>query len=89
MATTHLSSKGQVIIPKEIREACHLSVGQELEVSITADGILLKTKMTYPKTSLNELVGCAGYQGETKSLTDMEQAIQTGIVRHWGRHDSD
>ena len=42
VATTHIDG-GRVLIPKEIREAAHLVDGTELEVEITAVGILLRT----------------------------------------------
>jgi len=44
MQTTRVSSKGQVIIPKSIRDAYQLNAGQELEVEIVTQGILLKIK---------------------------------------------
>ena len=80
MQTTRLSSKGQVIIPKAIRLACQLNVGQELEVEITTEGILLKTKPVLPKTSVNDLIGCTGYQGKAKSLKEMMEGIQYGVL---------
>lgn len=89
MQTTRLSSKGQVSIPKTIRDACHLSVGQELEVEITAQGILLKTKNTLPKTTLDDLIGCTGYQGSAKTVEEMDEGIRQGVIAQWGEHDSD
>lgn len=89
MQTTRLSSKGQVIIPKTIRDACHLNVGQELEVEITAQGILLKTKNTLPKTTIDDLIGCAGYQGSAKTVEEMDEGIRQGVIAQWGEHDSD
>lgn len=89
MQTTRLSSKGQVIIPKNIRDACHLNVGQELEVEITPQGILLKTKNTSLKTTIDDLIGCTGYQGNTKTVEEMEDGIRQGVIAEWGEHDSD
>ena len=42
MPTTRLSD-GHVFIPEDIREAANLTDGEELEVEITAVGILLRT----------------------------------------------
>ncbi|MEQ1530595.1 MAG: AbrB/MazE/SpoVT family DNA-binding domain-containing protein [Methylococcales bacterium] len=80
MQTTRLSSKGQVIILKTIRDAYHLSVGQELEIEITAQGILLKTINSLPKTTVSDLVSCTGYQGATKTVADMEAAVRQGVI---------
>jgi len=63
MQTTRLSSKGQVIIPQAIRDAYHLIAGQELEVEMTSQGILLKTNHASPKTSVNSLIGCNRLSG--------------------------
>jgi AbrB family looped-hinge helix DNA binding protein len=42
LETTRLSSKGQVIIPKTIRESRHWSPGLELQVIDAGDGELPK-----------------------------------------------
>ncbi len=88
MQTTRLSSKGQIIIPKTIREACHLNVGQELEIEVTAQGILLKTINLLPKTKVLDLIGCTGYRGAAKTMAEMEAAIQQGVLAEWDGHDS-
>jgi AbrB family looped-hinge helix DNA binding protein len=88
MLTTHVSTKGQVIIPKSIRDAYQLNAGQELEVEIVTQGILLKIKNKLPKSPLNDLIGCASYQGNAKTLDEMTESIQRGIIAEWGRNDS-
>lgn len=47
METTKLSSKGQVIIPKHIRESHHWTAGLELQVIEFEGGILLLTLSGY------------------------------------------
>ncbi|WP_287670192.1 AbrB/MazE/SpoVT family DNA-binding domain-containing protein [Accumulibacter sp.] len=42
IATITLSSKGQVVIPKEIREALHWDAGTELTLVSSAHGVTLK-----------------------------------------------
>jgi AbrB family looped-hinge helix DNA binding protein len=85
MQTTRLSSKGQVILPKAIREAYHWSVGTELEIEECPDGIVLRPKKPVPTTRLSDVVGCAGYRGPAKSLEDMEEAIARGVRECHGR----
>ena len=87
MQTTRLSSKGQVIIPKAIREACHLDVGQELDVEITTQGILLKAKNSFSTTSVDDVAGCLAYQGKAKTIEEMDDAIRQGITAEWGQND--
>ncbi|WP_305043115.1 AbrB/MazE/SpoVT family DNA-binding domain-containing protein [Geoalkalibacter sp.] len=77
-ATTRLSSKGQVIIPRQVRAAHHWEIGQELEVIDTGDGVLLKPKKPFPETTLAEVVGSLGYRGKARTMEDMEEAIRRG-----------
>ncbi len=82
MNIARLSSKGQLIIPKPIRQMHGWDTGQELEVIDTEQGVLLKTKSPFPATTLDEVAGSLAYQGKTKSLADMDQAIAMGVKDH-------
>jgi len=39
---TLLSERGQVVIPKKVRESIHLNKGDELEIEVQGDAIVLK-----------------------------------------------
>jgi AbrB family looped-hinge helix DNA binding protein len=88
MSQTILSSKGQVIIPKPIRNARHWKPGQQLEVIESGDGILLRPVKPFPATTLAEVTTCLNYQGEPQSLTNMEEAVRQG-AKEAALHDSD
>jgi AbrB family looped-hinge helix DNA binding protein len=47
-ATTRLSSKGQVVIPEEVRERLHLREGDQFVVIGEGDAVILKA-ITPPK----------------------------------------
>jgi len=79
MNTARLSSKGQLIIPKPIRQAHGWNAGQELEVIDTEDGLLLKTKSPFKQTSMSDVVGSLSYSGEIKTTAQMHEAIATAI----------
>ena len=79
MHTTKLSSKGQVIIPKFIRTSHNWMPGQDLVVIEMEDGVLLKPKTPFPPTTLKEVAAILMYQGEPKTLEDMQNAIKKGI----------
>jgi AbrB family looped-hinge helix DNA binding protein len=83
MKTTRMSSKGQVIIPKALRDAHHWEEGQELIAIDMGDGILLKPKKPFPETTLDNVIGCLKYQEKPKSLEDMEDAIRQGVEELW------
>ena len=87
MATTTLSSKGQIIIPKPVRDAHNWRPGQELQVVDSADGVLLRPVRPFPETTIEEVSGCLKYKGKAKTLTDMEEAIAKGVKETF--HDRD
>ena len=89
MQTAHLSNKRHIIIPTDILETYHLEAGQQLDIEITAQGILLKLQNNTAKTDLNDLIGCTAYQGQCKTIEEMDSAIEQGIIKNWGKHDSD
>ena len=85
METTRLSSKGQVILPKVIREMYHWPEGTEFEIEECPDSIVLRPKKPVPTTVLSDVVGCACYRGPSKSLDDMEEAIALGVSERHAR----
>ncbi len=85
METTRLSSKGQVILPKSIRDAHHWAPGTEFDVEDRPEGILLRPKKRFPATHMNEVIGCSGYAGPAKSLEEMEETIAKGVQERHAR----
>lgn len=63
MPTTQLSSRGQVVLPKQVREAHHWAPGQEFEIVETEDGILLRPRSPFPETTFEEVRGVTDYDG--------------------------
>ena len=78
MASTTVSSKGQVVIPREVREAHGWEPGTVLVIEEQGDGILLRSVLVFALTSVEDLLGCVAYTGEAKSLADMEAGIAEG-----------
>lgn len=78
MPTTRLSTKGQLILPKEIRDQHGWRPGTELEVEDRGDVVVLRAAGDVPETRLEDLVGCAGYAGPAKSLEEMAEGIARG-----------
>ncbi len=81
METTKLSSKGQVIIPKSVREAHRWAAGTEFTIEDTPQGVLLKPKRLFPETRLEEGLGCTGYQGPPLSLDDIDRLLAEDLRR--------
>jgi AbrB family looped-hinge helix DNA binding protein len=80
-ATTRLSSKGQVVIPEEIRNRLGLRPGAQFVVVGDRDVVILKVIQTPELAEFDKLVGrarkAAKKAGRTKK--DVEQAIR--VVR--------
>lgn len=65
METVKLSSKGQIVIPKAIRDDMHLPPGTEFVISVTATGLTLTPKTLFPKASVREVRGILAKRGRT------------------------
>ncbi|RLE26245.1 MAG: AbrB family transcriptional regulator [Acidobacteria bacterium] len=82
MPTTTLSTKGQIVIPKEIRQRHGWVPGSAIELEELADGVVLRQKRKVPNTSIDDLLGCVAYDGPAKTLEEMDQAIAKGAREH-------
>jgi AbrB family looped-hinge helix DNA binding protein len=82
--TTRLSTKGQIILPKAIRDSRAWKPGREFIVEETSDGVLLRPTAHFPKTTLADVAGCLQFRGKPKTLARMKAAIRREVKR---RHD--
>jgi AbrB family looped-hinge helix DNA binding protein len=85
METTKLSSKGQIILPKAIRDAHAWQPGTEFLVEDTPDGVLLRPRKAMEPTRLEDVAGSLKYEGPAKSLEEMERAIAEELEERRGR----
>lgn len=76
---TIISAKGQVVIPKEIRDALGLSTGQALDVVRTGGGILLRpTARKSGRTTAQitaELRKLYRHEGPPATIEEMDAAV--------------
>ena len=75
MPTTRLSSKGQVVIPQEIRERLRWQPGQELEVEDQGHAVVLKPASLFARTRFEDVRGCLKYDGPPVSVEEMHEAV--------------
>lgn len=73
--TTTVSTKGQVILPKPIRQALRWEAGTRLIVESTTEGVLLRPEPMFPETRPEDVYGCLAWKGPPKSLAEMEEAV--------------
>ncbi len=79
METTQVLEHGRIVLPEVIRRAHRWKVGQELLIVESRDGVLLTTPPLFEKTRLDEVAGCLQYNGQSKTLDDMNKAIAEGV----------
>ena len=73
--TTTVSTKGQVILPKAVRERRDWSAGTRLLVEDTADGVLLKKAPAFTPTRSEEVFGMLPRRDAPKSVEEMDAAV--------------
>ena len=78
MADTTISTKGQVVIPKEIRVRLGWGPGTSLEVEDRGDCVVLRQPRSAPRTTIDDLHGCLPYDGPPKTVEEMEEGIARG-----------
>jgi AbrB family looped-hinge helix DNA binding protein len=79
--TVRLSTKGQVILPKAIRQRRHWDAGTRLIVEDTADGVLLKSAPLFKPTRLEDVK----YSGRPKTLEEMNAGVLAEARRRYAR----
>ncbi|MFI0399713.1 MAG: AbrB/MazE/SpoVT family DNA-binding domain-containing protein [Thiolinea sp.] len=71
-ATVRLSSKGQIVIPKEVRDSLNWGIGVELILVTTEYGVILQTKPSQqrklPAKSLRGFLQHTGTPMPTETL---------------------
>ena len=77
MPEAKLTSKGQVTIPKEVREALQIDAGDRVQFFIREDGIVELRPQT---VDLKDLYGILEYKGEAVTVEAMNEAIGKAAV---------
>lgn len=81
MASTRMSSKGQVVIPREVRERHAWGPGTEFTVEEAGNVVVLRPLVLDRSATVDDLLGCVGYRGPVRSLADMDAGIARGAGR--------
>jgi AbrB family looped-hinge helix DNA binding protein len=84
-ATTVVSTKGQVIIPKAIRARRRWDAGARLTVEETADGVLLKAAPLFQPTRPKDVFGVLEYAGPARTVEEMQASIAAEARRRHAR----
>jgi AbrB family looped-hinge helix DNA binding protein len=79
--TTRVSTKGQVILPKALREQRRWGPGTRLVVEDTEDGVLLRKAPLFAPTTIDRVFGLLAWKGKAKSLEEMDAAVRAEARR--------
>ena len=83
--TTIVSTKGQVILPKAIRQRRNWEPGTRLTVEDTPEGVLLKAAPVFAPTRPEDVAGMLAYRRPAKTLEEMDAAITAEVTRRRAR----
>ena len=81
MARSRLSSKGQIIIPKPLRDAHGWKPGTDFAIEETEDGLLLRPLTQFAPTEIDDVIGCLQWRGPAKSIEEMDAAVAADVAR--------
>ncbi len=82
--TTVVSTKGQVILPKAIRDELRWLAGTRLVVEHSQGGVMLRPAAApFPPTRAEEVFGSLPHAGRAKSIEEMQAGIDAALtIRH-------
>jgi bifunctional DNA-binding transcriptional regulator/antitoxin component of YhaV-PrlF toxin-antitoxin module len=88
MKSTRLSSKGQINLPKSVRDMNRWPTGTDFSVEDTGAGVLPRPLKTTRVSPLQDVVGCLPVKGPARTLEEMDAAIDNEVRdrRDRGRH---
>ena len=82
-----MSSKGQVVIPKGLRDALHWGAGTDLEVEINDEGLMLRRPARDRRLPTLEEVrkvgGTLKYDGPPLSLDEIDSRLAESFRKEW------
>ena len=77
MPTATMTSKGQVTIPKEVRDALHLETGHRISFRVREDGIV---EIRPENVDLMAFRGILKSSVKGVTIRDMKEAIRRGAI---------
>ena len=84
--TTTVSTKGQIILPKAIRQALSWEAGKKLIVEYASEGVLLKPLPVFAKTRNKDVFGCLAFGGVPKTVAEMRAGVLAEAKRRHARN---
>ena len=83
--TVRVSKRGQITLPKSIRERRRWGSGTRLIVEDMPEGVRLKPVSLFAPTRPEDVAGMLKYSGPAKTIEEMDAAITAEVRRRWRR----
>jgi AbrB family looped-hinge helix DNA binding protein len=83
--TTKVSTEGQVMLPKAVRDRRDWTTGTELVVEDTPEGVLLKEAPAFAPTAQGAAFGILKYTGKPKTIEEMDAALLEAVAEDFKR----
>lgn len=83
MKRVTVSTNGRVTLPKAVRDRKRWPAGTQPTIEEKGNGVLLKPVESNRTRKLSDLVGFIKYEGPTRSVEEMNGAIEKELSRRW------
>jgi len=84
--TTTVSTKGQIILPKALRQRREWNAGTRLVVEETVDGVLLRQAPAFAETRPEDVFASLPDSGKPKTLEEMDAGVLAEARRRHARN---
>jgi AbrB family looped-hinge helix DNA binding protein len=85
---SHVSSKGQVVIPKSLRDAKGISTGSEIEFVDHPEGVLIRLPERSKIYTIDDLKRVLPrYSGQPITDEVMKERLDQGLRERWARKE--
>ena len=78
---TAISTKGQIVIPKRLRDQWGLVTGSRVTISSTPAGIQITPVAARNAKAVLKGLGLSGYKGKTIAIEDMDPLTALNVKR--------
>lgn len=85
MTVAKFSTKGQLVVPKQLRDAYDWTSGSAVEFIDEGDGVKIKPVAPKKRYTIDDLYGITGYKGPPRTLEDMQRGIDEAMAERWAR----
>ena len=83
--TTVVSTKGQVILPKVVRQRRDWPAGTRLVVEEVTDGVLLRRAPLFESTQLSDVFAILKTDGRSRTVEEMDASVAEEARRRHAR----